>query len=294
MELALTIPTEEILGQHKSWKFDREDKNGTRYFYDYACDRCGGTGKIYAYRYIDSGTCFKCGGSGHKTSGSLVKVYTPDHYEELKAKREQREADKIAQKRDNFKKNLPVILRNMGFGVEGEELVIYRPYEDTWAYKDQLKEAGYKYNKTVGWFGEKPLDGWNMQRMTSEQVVNIYYESCNVTWKEPDEVKPLLMENKLANAENVSTWQGNIGDKIEIDLHIDKKIVGEGFRGGVSYLYLMHDAFNNKFTWSSACEYEANSDVRFKATIKDHVVYHDKRGFDVQQTVLTRCTKARG
>lgn len=39
-----TRSTEEILGSHPKWRYDRTDRNGTRYFNDYTCDRCGGQG----------------------------------------------------------------------------------------------------------------------------------------------------------------------------------------------------------------------------------------------------------
>ena len=40
------------------------DKNGTKYWFDDTCPKCGGSGYISGYRMIEGGVCFKGGGNG--------------------------------------------------------------------------------------------------------------------------------------------------------------------------------------------------------------------------------------
>ena len=69
----------------------RTDKNGTQYWVDDRCPKCGGTGFIQCY--YDGGICYQCGGSGYwKTSW---KVYTPEYQAKLDERRRRKtEEDK--------------------------------------------------------------------------------------------------------------------------------------------------------------------------------------------------------
>ena len=92
-----TRSTEEILGSHPKWRYDRTDRNGTRYFNDYTCDRCGGQGGAQAWAYTGF-TCYKCGGSGKQDKPSVTKVYTPEHAAKLEAQRNARHEKMEAEK----------------------------------------------------------------------------------------------------------------------------------------------------------------------------------------------------
>ena len=67
---------------------DRVDRNGTHYYTDCKCPKCGGTGSIYYYAHVEGGVCFLCGGSGvHPTQ---VIVRRAEYQRELDAKRLER------------------------------------------------------------------------------------------------------------------------------------------------------------------------------------------------------------
>ena len=66
------------------------DKNGTKYWADERCRKCGGEGYIRGYEYIEGGICFKCGGSGKEPTYTW-KEYTPEYERVLAARREVRE-----------------------------------------------------------------------------------------------------------------------------------------------------------------------------------------------------------
>ena len=62
------------------------DKNGTKYWFDPACPRCGGAGYIPGYEHVEGGICFMCEGSG-EGKGRTWKEYTPEYAAKLEAKR---------------------------------------------------------------------------------------------------------------------------------------------------------------------------------------------------------------
>lgn len=102
-------------------------------------------------------------------------------------------------------------------------------------------------------------------------AVNAYYKS--------------LAEAHVEGAKGVSTHQGAIGDKLTIEKMFVKRVVGNDGPWGYSYFYILVDAGNNAYCYSSKNHImEEGSTYDLKGTIKDLQSY---KGTD--QTVLTRC-----
>ena len=272
--------TEEILKAHPRWKYVRTDRNGTRYFSDSTCGRCGGRGVIDCYRYIDGGICFECGGSGIGDKPEIIKVYTPEHEAKLAAQREARAQKREQERIERATREYEANILNAGFGKEEDEYVIYRVVGDTYSIKDELKELGCRFKPSVGWYSNHELEDHETQRMTSKEVLE---EGVFINWKDKAEVEPLWIENQ--HHDDPSEWQGNIGERIERELTIDRQIEGVGYMGKTSYFYIMHDDEENVYTWSSACWYKEGDCIRFRATVKEHTEYKG-----IKQTKLTRCT----
>ena len=72
-------------------QYVRTDRNGTKYFYDWTCPRCGGAGESDKWLYTGR-TCYACGGTGLRAKPLTVKEYTPEHEAKLMAKRAARQA----------------------------------------------------------------------------------------------------------------------------------------------------------------------------------------------------------
>lgn len=281
--------TEEILKLNPRWRYVRTDRNGTRYFEDSTCGRCGGRGVIDCYQYVEGGICFECGGSGVAYKPEIIKVYTPEHDAKLAAQREaraqKREAERLAQAKKDYEANL---IKN-GFGKEGDEYVIYRVVGDTYSIKEELKALGCKFRPSVGWYADRALEGYETQRMVAADVLE---EGVFINWKDKSEVEALWIERQRASAESTSEWQGEIGSRLELYLHIDRVFESEwavtSWKTRTSYMYLMSDKDGNKYKWSTTCWYKEGDDVHFKATVKDHTEYKS-----IKQTVLTRCTEVK-
>lgn len=281
--------TEELLAQHKRWTYVRTDRNGTRYFHDYTCQRCGGRGGWEGWPdYV----CYECGGSGKSDRVSVIKVYTPEHAAKLAKQREARAAKAEAERTAKAILERGENLKKAGFGQEEIDgvvtWVIYRVVGNTFDIKDQLKELGCKFKPSVGWYAPAALEGYECQRLTEKDVLK---ENVFIEWKDRDEVEPLWIERNRAAEESPSQWVGQVGDRIDITVTIDRVFESQFQRNAgwygttTSYMYLMHDEAGNVYKWSTSKEYEEKETYHFRATVKDHVDYKG-----IKQTVITRAT----
>ena len=76
----------------------RTDKNGTKYYHNYTCRRCGGAGGADQWK-ATGWTCYECGGSGVASSPEVIKVYTPEYEAVLAERRAKRAEKKSAERR---------------------------------------------------------------------------------------------------------------------------------------------------------------------------------------------------
>ena len=273
--------TEELLKEHKRWSYQRTDRNGTRYFHDCTCNRCGGRGGWEGWPGF---TCYECGGSGIG-KGEMIKVYTPEHAEKLQKQREARAAKAQAEREQKAILERGNNLLKAGFSHEGDEYVIYRVVGNTYPIKDELKALGAKFKPCVGWYFATVQSGYELQRLTEKDVL---VDNPFVDWKSINEVQPLWTENQRAAEESTSEWQGEVGEKIVRKLHFDRVFEGAGFYGKTSYMYLLSDEDGNKYKWSSSVYYAEGDEYTMRCTVKDHAEYKG-----IKQTVLTRCTKVK-
>lgn len=70
-------------------QYYKTDRNGTKYYYDWTCQRCGGAGASDKWCFTGR-ICYECGGSGKAHKPQVVKVYTPEYEAKLAARRQAR------------------------------------------------------------------------------------------------------------------------------------------------------------------------------------------------------------
>ena len=141
---------------HMELQYVRTDKNGTKYFYDWTCPRCGGAGESSMWLFTGK-VCFACGGSGHRNRPLIVKEYTEEYAAKLEAKRiakqkkyEAEHADEIAQaKADQAlreakwrKEQNEDICRTLGCDPSGVGYVLLG---NTYPVKDKIKASGGRW-----------------------------------------------------------------------------------------------------------------------------------------------------
>ena len=104
----------------------------------------------------------------------------------------------------------------------------------------------------------------------------------NGSLKSEGQVKAAVED--LIYDESKSEYVGEIGEKIELDLYIQKAIQFDGYYG-TSTMHIMEDEDENIFVWTTTSKVlQDGSWYHVKGKIKDHKTYRH-----VKQTILTRC-----
>lgn len=133
-------------------QYVRTDRNGTKYFYDWNCPRCGGAGESDNW-YRTGRTCFECGGSGRRNTPKTVKEYTPEYEAKLMAKRvakrakyEAEHAEEIEQEKtrvaDHMRRMRIVNFYDHGCNDDGIGYVLTG---NTYKIKEQIKAQGGRW-----------------------------------------------------------------------------------------------------------------------------------------------------
>ena len=259
----------------------KTDKNGTQTFASCTCRRCGGSGYT-PYYHIDGGKCFECWGTG-VVGEYTYQVRTPE-YEQKLADRRLAKAQKEAPKRNAefFKKN--------GFDENGTAWVVAGK---TFEIKNDLKEAGAKFDPSIGWHFDHNVDAYKCFEIRIEEIAE---KTIRGDWEiNPDirEIKKLCAEKsaKLFPTEEAikSEYIGNIGDKIEVKVLFKRQyefVSNYTYYGETNYINTFEDSDGNVLVWktSSYQDIDTGKTYTIKGTIKDHKEYRS-----VKQTVLTRC-----
>ena len=155
---------------------------------------------------------------------------------------------------------------------------------NTYENKDYFKFGSARYTRWWGWYfvstEELPTD-------IPEDV-----EPVKLPWElvgnEDGFLKP---ENEVISAvetllyePDVSEYQGNIGDKLNIVVSVEKAILLNGYYGP-STMHILRDYSDNCYVWTtSARNWSEGTEHHIVGTVKEHKQYKG-----IKQTILTRC-----
>lgn len=255
------------------------DKNGTKYWFDPACPKCGGKGYIPGYEYIEGGICFKCGGSGNDGRGRSWKEYTPEYEAKLEARR-------IAKAKKNAPETNAKFFQSIGFSADGEAWLVVGV--DTYSVKDALKEAGAKFTKEIGWHFDHEQTTFKTVKIDISDVaerdeVDVY------SLKDYIEIIAFCDAIRASNTEVVSNYIGEVGQKVETTVTLKRVSFFEtnyGYYGTTVAILCFEDNNGNVIVWktSSAPNIDVGDTMTIRGTVKELGEYKG-----VKQTVLTRC-----
>lgn len=248
----------------------RTDKNGTKYYVDSRCPKCGGTG--YGPWFQDGGVCYKCGGTG--VSPHKFMVRTPEY----QAKLDQRRFDK--RKAAAAKMNEKWLADN-GFAYG----LTYVYLGNTWDIKDELKAEGAKFNYNIGWHSAMKINEFSAHEFLAEELVQKDDAGMIIGWSvEGQEMVERVKKAYEAESAPKSEYVGEIGKRQEFTLTLLDAICIDGYYGP-SYINKLADADGNIFIWKTGRQItERGGIVRLRGTVKDHSEYRF-----VKQTILSRC-----
>lgn len=153
---------------------------------------------------------------------------------------------------------------------------------DTYPYLEWYQKSAARYTRWWGWYfistEPVPADVPNEPIQLPWELVG----NEDGTLFNEDRVKAAV--ESLIYDKGSSEFQGNIGDRLEVTVTVQRVIKLEnGF--GTSNMHIMTDDFGNEYVWNTAAKCWAIGDTKLiRGTVKDHRVYKNQH-----QTILTRC-----
>lgn len=155
---------------------------------------------------------------------------------------------------------------------------------DTYNNKEYFQMSTARYSRLWGWYfistEELPND-----IPEDVEAITLPWEMVgneDETLKKEDEV--IAAVESLIYEPDISEYQGEIGERLELFLTVEKAISLDSYYGQ-STMHIMRDDCGNCYVWTtSAKKWAENTEHHLTGTVKDHKLY---RG--VKQTILTRC-----
>lgn len=157
-------------------EYVRTDRNGTKYFNDWNCPRCGGAGESDNWIFTGK-TCHACGGTGKRAKPLVVKVYTDEYAAKLAARRKAREEAKPNPDAEEVhaacEESKARAASDEGINADGTG---YAYTGKTYAIKDTIKEAGGVWSHSM-WIA--PL---RIETPANVSITPIKAEYANGCW----------------------------------------------------------------------------------------------------------------
>ena len=275
----------------------RIDKNGTKYFADYTCPRCGGRGGAEAWRYTGY-TCYECGGSGKTDKAHVYKVYTPEYELKLAERRAKQREKELAKQRLEAPQINASFIKSKGFGEDGKTRVVLG---NTFEIKEELKALGCVFDPILGWHSPVELEGYQTVTLTAEESFHKNPDNGLYTDYITDHVREAIesANDALKRAQDVSEYVGEVGERITVEVTLKGSYSFEThytYSGETNYIHTFEDAAGNVYKWKTAdcLSYkpedrnwvypEPGDRLTITGTVKAHEEYKGTK-----QTVLTRC-----
>lgn len=257
----------------------KTDKNGTKIYHDYTCQRCGGLGASEAWKFTGM-TCYECGGSG-VSKARIIREYTPEYAAKLEEKRQARYEKRIAEARAKADSLNEQFLAE--YFPEGKLYCLSLTDKDAWEVMSQLQEAGVQYINSVGYAFTKRPEGFATVEVTPGEITyldkttGIRYFSISA-WD--------TIQKKIKASQPVSQYVGTVGEKLTVKAIYKYRASFES-QFGTTYIHKFVTVDGNDLVWKTGVGYFGASEddmVEITATIKEHSEYKGKK-----QTALLRC-----
>ena len=267
-------------------KYVRTDRNGTEIYEDWNCRRCGGWGGQRMWNYT-GWTCYECGGTGRAVKPRIVKKYMPEYQAKLDAKRAEK-AEKAHQEDVAFTRaHMDLVYKKFGFSADG---VIYVMVEkNTYAIKDELKEAGARFMGAIRrWYFTEVNPKYETIKVGFDDLYETHDDVNYVIRDYPEKIVKDMMPKTDRSG---SDYIGEIGKKLSGEGEVLK--VNHWTQSGFGYYndcvdrycYTFLDLAGNILTWFTGkdMDMKVGEKVSFIGTVKEHSIYDG-----VKQTVLQR------
>lgn len=268
----------------------RTDRNGTKYFADYTCKRCGGQGGLPQWTYTGY-TCYECGGTGVAAKPEIFKEYTPEYEAKLEERRSKAREKKRLERIEQIKSELPEIYQRHGFSSEGKIFVVIG---NTYEIREELKAAGAKWFSALrSWGFTENTDKYPTVQISFDECYIVDMETGYVNWNYETGNEDLI-KSKMPKVENSleSSFIGSIGDKLDQVVTFVRYFEYErdsysGWGKEIARIYKFVDEHGNILIWNTGSwkTLQEGKQYNLKGKIKEYNIYNGEN-----QTILTRCT----
>lgn len=267
----------------------RTDKNGTKYFADYVCKRCGGQGGLP--QWTSTGyTCYECGGTGVAAKPDIYKEYTPEYEAKLEERRAKAREKKRLERIEQVKNKLPEIYQNHGFSSDGKIFVVTG---NTYEIREELKAAGAKWFSALrSWGFTEDTDKYLTVEISFDECYTVDMETGYVNWNYETGNEDLI-KFKMPKEEGKpeSEFIGAVGDKFSQVVTFVRYFEYErnsysGWGKELARIYKFVDDSGNVLIWNTNSWKNLQEGTKYtiKAKVKEHNTYQGEK-----QTILTRC-----
>ena len=144
--------------------------------------------------------------------------------------------------------------------------------------------SSFRYTRWWGWYS---INLVRMPLPESIRVVRLDWKDVglpNGALKPEDQVTAYI--DSLQYEPSLSNYVGNVGERIEIHVKVEKAIPIED-NYGKKFCYVMVDRDGNEFVWITAAKaWDEDSVHLLRGTVKEHKIFRNSK-----QTVLSRCTE---
>lgn len=170
-------------------------------------------------------------------------------------------------------------------GFTNDYITIFRG--DTYAEIDWFHSSNARYARWWGWYIV------STEEIPADLPAGI--ETIRLPWSavglDSGELKPEQSIKEAVEAliyePSSSEYIGQIGERLEMTLTVEKAVVLEGEHP--STLHVMRDECGNCFVWTTAAKnWAVGSTHHIRGTVKEHRTYKGEK-----QTVLTRCMEVK-
>ena len=273
------------------------EKNGKMYVSARCkCDRCNGSGIAISHvcngqpvPYVnDGGICYSCNGAGYFRKE--IRLYTDKEFEQMEkasAKAaEKREAAREQKMKAEYANKRVKWLEENGFN-ENLTTFVYFP-ADSFEVKDSLKDAGFKFNRSLLWHIANIPEGYEdkVVEITLDQVAEIgaWGEGCyrpNARTFVDD-----MLKNCRPIEESTSEWLFEEKERFYDYAVVLKSVRGMETRFGWTTLIKFEDDHGNILDWwtSTDVKAEVGNRILLTGTVKSHNEYKG-----IKSTTVTRC-----
>ena len=288
-----------VAKSYEGYEYDETkayEKNGKMYVSARCkCDRC--TKGVYVTRVENGqpiphpafgGVCLKCGGSGVITKE--VRLYTDKEFEQMEKANakaaEKREAAREQKMKAEYANKRAKWLEENCFN-ENLTTFVYFP-ADSFEVKDNLKDAGFKFNRSLLWHIANIPEGYEdkVVEITLDQVAEIgawgegFYRPDARTFVDD------MLKNCRPAEESTSEWLFEEKERFYDYVVVLKSVRGMETRYGYTTLIKFEDEYGNILDWwtSTDVKAEIGDRVLLTGTVKSHNEYKG-----IKSTTVTRC-----